>query len=74
MFQQSKRHGKIFGIALFALVVWSIAALWSWNSFAAELLGLPEMAYRHALALGILVLSAGGLLAMPHWISRAGST
>lgn len=72
MIQQSKRHGKNLGIALFALLVWAIAGLWSWNTFAVELLGLSEMAYRHALALGILVLSAGGLLAMPRWVSRSG--
>ena len=50
MIQQSKRHGKNLGIALFALLVWAIAGLWSWNTFAVELLGLSEMAYRHALA------------------------
>lgn len=72
MSQQSKRQGKTFGIVLFTLLLWGIASLWAWNTFAADLLGLPEMKYRHALALGILLLSAGGLLAMPRWISRSG--
>ena len=74
MAQQSKRHGKTFGIAFFALLVWGVVALWSWNIFAVELLGLPEMAYRHAIAIGILVLSAGALLVLPLWISRAGNS
>ncbi|WP_171052557.1 hypothetical protein [Ruegeria sediminis] len=71
--QQSKRHGRTLVIGLLAVFVWGIAALWSWNTFAVELLGLPEMAYRHVLALGILGLSVGGSLAMPLWISRAGN-
>ncbi|WP_299616367.1 hypothetical protein [uncultured Tateyamaria sp.] len=73
MTQESKRHGRTLGIALVAILLWGVAALWSWNTFAVELLGLPEMAYRHALALGTLVLSVGGLLAMPLWMSRAGN-
>ena len=73
MKQEAKRHGRTLGIALVATLVWGAAALWSWNTLAAELLGLPEMAYRHALALGILVLSVGGLLAMPPWMSPAGN-
>lgn len=73
MMQHSKRHGRTLVIGLLAILVWGIAALWSWNTFAVELLDLPEMAYRHALALGILVLSVGGLLTLPQWISRAGN-
>ncbi|WP_298856115.1 hypothetical protein [uncultured Ruegeria sp.] len=74
MAQQSKRHGKTLRIAVFALLVWGVVALWSWNTFAVELLGLPEMAYRHAIAFGILVLSADALLVLPLWASRAGNT
>ena len=73
MTQETKRHGRTLGIAFVAMLLWGVAALWSWNTFAVELLGLPEMAYRHALALGIFALSVGGLLAMPLCMSRAGN-
>lgn len=62
---RTKRHGKAIGLALIGMLLWSVVALWSWNTFAADLLGLPEMAYRHVLALGLLLLSVGGLLLMP---------
>jgi len=69
---QRHRHGKSIGLALIAVFLWGAVALWSWNTFAVDLLGLPEMAYRHALALCLLVLSVGGLLILHVWIVRRG--
>lgn len=62
---RTKRHGKVIGLALIGMLLWGVVAHWSWNIFAVDLLGLPEMAYRHALALGLLLLSVGGLLLIP---------
>jgi hypothetical protein len=66
------RHGRSVGLAFLALLLWGVAALWSWNTFAVDLLGFSEMAFRHALALCLLVLSVGGLLTLPWWIARKG--
>lgn len=66
------RHGRAAGLGLLGLLACSIAVLWSWNSFAADLLGLPEMGWRHALALCLMVLCLGLLVALPaRWLGRA---
>lgn len=44
-------HG--LGMAFLAGVV----LLWSWNTLASDLLGAPVMAFRHALALLLLVVT-----------------
>lgn len=41
----------------------SVVVLWSWNTVASDLVGAPLMAFRHALALLLLVMTlavAGG--------------
>jgi hypothetical protein len=70
MTMQSKRRGKTFGLALFAGLFWSVAALWSWNTFMVDLLGLPQMAFRHAIALCLLGVSAVGALTLPMWVAH----
>lgn len=71
---RTKRHGKAVALSVIAMLLWSVATLWSWNTFASDLLGLPEMDYRHALALGLLVLSVGRLLTLPKRSMGGGRT
>ena len=66
------RRGKFVGLGVLALLSWGVVALWSWNIFVVEYLGLPEMAFRHAIAFCLLVLTIGGLLILPWWIARRG--
>jgi len=72
MTHSNSGRGKIIGFAIFALLSWGVVALWSWNTFAVEFLGLPEMAFRHAVAFCLLVFSVGGLLILPSWIAFRG--
>jgi hypothetical protein len=65
-----KRRGKTLVTAGATIFLGSAALLWSWNIAVVDLFGLPEMDYHHALALGILIASTGGLLAMPRRITR----
>ena len=60
-----RRAAHRVGLGLLACVV----VLWSWNAVAADLLGAPAMAFRHALALLLLVMTlatAGGWAARSH--------
>jgi hypothetical protein len=44
-----------------------VAVLWSWNTVAADLLGAPVIAFRHALALLLLVVT---LAVAAGWAAR----
>ena len=63
-------HGRAIVYALVALLVGGIVILWSWNTVATDLLGHPEMEYRHALAIELLIISAGALLGLPTLLRR----
>jgi hypothetical protein len=46
---------KTAGWAVLALIAASVAVLWSWNTLAGDLFALPEMQFRHAFALVLLI-------------------
>ena len=50
------------------LLLGGVVLLWSWNALAPELFGAPELAFRHALALELLL---GLLIAIPTIAIRA---
>ena len=57
----TRQHGKKLLVLIAALIGWGIAVLWSWNTFAVELLSQPTMEFRHALALELFVLSVASV-------------
>lgn len=65
MNDRSRRHGRTIGVGLLTILAVSIAVLWAWNSIATDLAGLPQMAWRHALALCLLALGLAGLMLLP---------
>ncbi len=65
MAPQTRQHGRTIGLGLFAVLLCSIATLWSWNGLMAKLFGLPQMQWRHALALCLLALCIGTLIGLP---------
>ena len=64
---QNNGHGKRIGVAAVTVLAWGVATLWSWNTLAVELLGMPEMAFRHAVALGLFLLLTGWIVTIPVW-------
>jgi len=70
MTPQTRQHGRTIGLGLFAVLLCSIAILWSWNGLMAELFGLPQMEWRHALALCLLALCLGTLIGLPLRLAR----
>jgi hypothetical protein len=45
---------KTVGWATLAVIAAAIAILWSWNTLAVDLFALPQMQFRHALAVIVL--------------------
>lgn len=62
---RTRQHGRTIGLGLFAILLCSFAFLWSWNGLMAELFDLPQMAWRHALAMCLLVVCIGTLIGLP---------
>lgn len=65
---RGRAHG-VFGV-LFAFAAASVAILWSWNSFAVDILGLPEIRFRHAVALELLVVVLSATTALPRLVQQ----
>lgn len=52
-----KWHVRTISSALAILALLTTALLWGWNTFATEILGLPAVRFKHALALELLLVS-----------------
>lgn len=50
-----KRHARTFAAALAILTLMTTALLWGWNTFATEVLALPSIKFKHALALELFL-------------------
>lgn len=53
---------KTAGWVTLAVIVASIAVLWSWNTLAGDLFALPEMQFRRAFAVVLLAAILGAIL------------
>ncbi|MCB1909586.1 MAG: hypothetical protein KDH15_19675 [Rhodocyclaceae bacterium] len=49
-------------VALAVLISTSTALLWGWNTFATEVLDLPAIRFKHALALELIVLAMAAVV------------
>ena len=67
---ENKGHGRTIVMSLIAIVLGGGAILWSWNTHAVDLFGLPEMTFRHAVAAVLLLVAAGSLIGLPSLFSR----
>ncbi|MFY0681176.1 MAG: hypothetical protein JXR13_11420 [Thalassovita sp.] len=67
---ENKGHGRTIMKSLLVIIVGGVAILWSWNTLAVDLFGLPEMAFRHALASVLLLVAIGSLIGLPSLFSR----
>lgn len=59
-----KRHAKVFGAMLGLVFLAATLLHWGWNTFAAEVLAMPEIEFRQALALELCLLSIAAVLPM----------
>jgi hypothetical protein len=66
---ENKGHGRTIVMSLIAIVLGGVAILWSWNTLAVDLFGLPEMTFRHAVAAVLLLVAAGSLAGLPSLFS-----
>lgn len=65
-----KERARILASALAVPVLLATALLWGWNTFATEILGLPSMAFKHALAMELLPASIASVVAGAwHYVS-----
>jgi hypothetical protein len=64
MLKIEHNHGRarhiVLGLATYA--AGTVAILWVWNAFAVDILGLPAIRFRHAVALELLVFAASAPL------------
>lgn len=67
-----KGHGRTLAFVVLGIAVGGIAILWSWNTLAVELFHQPEMAWRHAIAAVLLILTTGALLGLAGRTRRKG--
>lgn len=56
-FHPYSRHGKSLVLALLVMLLGSIILVWTWNGIAIELLSMPTMKFKHALALELSLFS-----------------
>jgi hypothetical protein len=61
---ENKGHGRTIVMFLIAIIFGGIAILWSWNTVAVDLFGQPEMAFRHAIAVELLLIASGSLIGL----------
>jgi hypothetical protein len=61
-------HNAVVGLA--AIAAGTVAIQWGWNTFAVEILGLPDIRFRHAVALELLVLAVPAPVALPRLFRR----
>ena len=67
---ENKAHGRTIILSLIAILFGGIAIFWSWNTIAVELFAQPEMEFRHAIAVELLLIAAGSLIGLPSLFSR----
>ncbi|KUJ77778.1 hypothetical protein [Ruegeria profundi] len=67
---ENKGHGRTIVMALIAILVGGIAVHWSWNTLAVELFAQPEMTFRHAIAVELLLIAVGSLIGLPSFLSK----
>lgn len=66
----NKGHGRTIVLSLSAVFFGGVAILWSWNTVAVEMFAQPEMEFRHAIAVELLIIAAGSLLSLPYLFKR----
>jgi len=54
-------HARTFAKAFVILLLTTMALHWGWNAFAAEVLALPAIHFRQALALELLLIVVGAV-------------
>lgn len=52
-----KGHARAAATALGILALMTTTLLWGWNTFSTEILALPAIRFKHALALELLLVS-----------------
>lgn len=67
---ENRGRGRALALALGGSFLAGVAVLWCWNTLAADLFGLPEMQFRHAIAAASAILVVGGLAALPRFARR----
>lgn len=55
--KHDKRRARSVASALAILGLMGTALLWGWNTFAVDVLALPAIRFRHALALEVFLIS-----------------
>lgn len=54
-----RKHSRRLGRALIWFALAGVALKWSWNLWGADLFGLPEIKYVHALAFAVTLAALG---------------
>ncbi|MBV1904129.1 MAG: hypothetical protein KUG58_10910 [Marinosulfonomonas sp.] len=67
---EKNSHGRTIVMSLIAVFFGGVAILWSWNTIAVDLFAQPEMEFRHAVAVELLLIAAGSLIGLPSLFSR----
>lgn len=70
---ENRGRGRTLALALGGAFLAGVAVLWSWNTLAADLFGLPEMEFRHAAATALAISVVGAVAALP-WFARRRDT
>ena len=67
---ENKGHGRTIAMSLIAIFFGGVAILWSWNTFAVDLFAQPEMEFRHAVAVELLLIAVGSLVGLPSFFAK----
>jgi hypothetical protein len=67
---ETKGHGRTIIMSLIAVFIGAIAILWSWNTIAVDMFAQPEMEFRHAIAVELLIIAAGSLFSLSNLFKR----
>ncbi len=67
---ENKGHGRVIAKSLIAVFFGAVAILWTWNTLAVDLFAQPEMEFRHAVAVVLILIAIGSLIGLPSLFNK----